>query len=469
MIAKIYFTLQILHIVKSGDHASHKKDIILLDSNRRIFPLSRLTLIFTTTFFVIAVSNNTAKAQPEDKKFRIESIIIDGLTKTEPGVILTELGFAENEEITVYDIEEGIKRIKNTNLFINVSYNLADAAGGKNLTVYAEDRWTTIPIAKFSSGGGVSQLILGIYDANLLGKYLELGAQYERLGETNSAVAWFRKRRLFGSYLSLDLQAWNINRLRTKYLPDAIDPEIKAGFLHTRQKLYLGFQYEFKLLKAGVLFEHHDDKFSDKYVSDEVKRERIDPTLPPSTEFFFYGLNLAVGQINHDSYLVDGTSMTAEYRHGISASDTARDFDQLDITILYYKTLPYKITFAERLLGGATNTETLQYWYYLGGLDRIRGFSDNRFAGRYMWLSNTELRVPSYRSGSFVLQNVLFYDVIATGEQSTELKKPKGASIGTGLRFIAPKIYRFVARFDYSQQVLRRDDRNITFGVQQFF
>lgn len=120
-------------------------------------------------------------------------------------------------------------------------------------------------------------------------------------------------------------------------------------------------------------------------------------------------------------------------------------------------------------MGGWTDTEVLQYWYYLGGLDRVRGFSDNRFAGSKYWLSNSEVRLPVWRQGPLIFQYVTFYDVVAAAEETKGLNKASGASIGMGARVIAPDIYRFVARFDFAYNLLRRDDMPISFGVQQFF
>jgi len=228
--------------------------------------------------------------------------------------------------------------------------------------------------------------------------------------------------------------------------------------------------YEFYWwLRFGLFLETHDDKFSDKYVSEEVKRERIDPGMPPDTTFHFYGMVMELGRINYDGYLVDGVQARIDYKHGASEKKPATDFNELDLDVRFYKTFGGNMTFAERFQVGGTNTTSLQYWYYKGGLDAIRGFSDNRFAGRFFWLSNTEARVPVYESDNLVLQTIAFYDVVSTAEKTLDLHAATGASVGAGVRFIAPKIYRLVARLDYAKTLVRRDERAISFGIQQFF
>lgn len=402
--------------------------------------------------------------------YLLKDIKVVGLSRSDPAIIVTELAFAVGETITAQQVAEGINRIKNTALFSEVRGELVAVAGGYALVITAKDRWTTIPIVKFASGGGVSQLTLGVFDPNVAGKDLELGGQMERLGETNSGVAWFKNRRVAGSHLGLDIQYWQISRLRTKYVPEAIGKTIKTGFLHSRRKVYLGLRYEWLWwLSSDIYFESHRDSFSDRYVSAEVQQQQLLATLPPNTSVLFYGGRLVFGRIDQDSYLQDGVALTVDHRRGGAQQQGVRSFEQTEFVLRAFKTLPGQITIGERLTGGNTNTNVLQYWYYLGGLDGIRGFADNRFAGRYYWLSNSELRVPVWQTSQLVVQNVAFYDVVATGEALAHLASARGASVGIGVRFIAPKIYRLVARVDYAQPVLRRDDSHLSFGVQQFF
>ena len=99
----------------------------------------------------------------------------------------------------------------------------------------------------------------------------------------------------------------------------------------------------------------------------------------------------------------------------------------------------------------------------------MRGFSDNRFAGKYYWLSNTELRLPVYQHKWVVLQAVSFLDLVGVSDKPQNVFALEGASAGGGLRLFLPKVYRFVVRFDFAQPLKANDDMNFSFGVQQFF
>ncbi len=116
-----------------------------------------------------------------------------------------------------------------------------------------------------------------------------------------------------------------------------------------------------------------------------------------------------------------------------------------------------------------TDTNLLQYWGYFGGLDRIRGFADNRFSGRYSILSNSELRNTLIQKSSWIGQGVLFIDLLSSTEKFTELDRLTAASAGNGIRIILPQIYRAVVRLDLSKPLVKNDDQTVSFGIQQFF
>ncbi len=400
---------------------------------------------------------------------QIQKIKLSGLTKTKKNIVLNELTFTEGSIVNHDDINNSITNLRNTNLFSDVSYKL-NGADNNNLHINFTERWTTIPIFKYSSGGGVGQLTLGVYDPNILGHYIESGIQYQRLGETNSGVIWFKNPRLFGKKQGIDVQAWLSNRLRTKYEQGVDEPIIKTGFLHERKKLYLNYFKEFDSEVTGHFsYEYNNDTFSTELLEEDVKQKAIAFGLPKETEVHFIGLGVDYGKLNYNNFKVDGFLTELRLRYGLASTKETNNFLDADLSLLYYNTLKWDITFAQRFLTGITTTDILQYWKYLGGLDRVRGFSDNRFAGKYYWLSNTELRVPLYRHKWVVIQGVSFLDLVGTSDRSKYFTNLEGASAGAGLRLFLPKVYRFVLRFDFAQPIKRDDDLKFSFGVQQFF
>lgn len=404
--------------------------------------------------------------------FRVKEISITGNHKTKKEVILNEVGFSPGDRVSESRVLDAVKRLRNLGLFSQVTGKIEEGAEGesKRVRFELEERWTTIPVLKFSSGGGVQELTAGVYDPNLFGEFLEAGAQYQRFEDSNSGVLWFKNPRLWGSRSGIDVQAWRTNRIRFKFDQEADDPVVKTGFLQTRNKFFLGYTKELlDNLQGRLFYEYNRDVFSERTTSSDFVDTINSEELAPNSEVHFAGIGIRHGRVDVQSYLLDGSHLDFDLRYGISVTRDLDNFFQSNLAWTYYKTVNRDHTFAQRINGGVTNTELLQYWYYLGGLDSIRGFADNRFSGKYFWLSNTEYRVPVWRRPSFVMQAVGFLDLANATEEIKDFGNLKGASVGAGIRFFLPKVYRFVVRIDYAQTIKRNDDNHIGFGVQQFF
>lgn len=416
---------------------------------------------------------NTEEDCTSDNLLLVQSIEILGNKKTNAKVIERELGFSAEEKVCELEIQEGISRLKRTGLFSMVDYTLSrqDPTGPAILKITISEKWTTIPVVKVNSGGGVSQYTLGVYDPNVFGEFLEAGAQYENLGGASSGVAWFKNPRLFGKRQGIDLQYWNTRRIRIKYDQEDDDPEIKRGFLHEREKIYADYFREFSTDLIGRFsLDYNKDSFSTKLLPDSVlEKQGPNPVLPPSTELLISKLGVEFGRIDGEPQSLDGEVLGVYLGYAHSLDGDTDPFFQGDLNFLLFRPITPRWQYAQRLLVGVTTTKVLQYWHYVGGLDRIRGFADNRFAGSHFALSNSEARYLLLEKPSLLVQGAGFIDLTSIGDETSALFKLRAASIGTGLRFILPKFYRFVVRLDYAKPILKNDTMNWSFGVQQFF
>lgn len=392
-----------------------------------------------------------------------KKIYIKGLKKTKKAVIRNELQLFSGKDYSEAEIESAKTRLLSTNLFSDVSYKIR-----KNSLVFnVNEKWTTIPILKFSSSGDVQETTIGIYDPNVFGHFIELGIQGTRLGETSSGAIWFKNPRIFGSKNTLELQLWKQNRLRTKYNQDSDQPEPTEGFLHERDKVYLNYDhYLSKSFSLSALYEYNQDNFSDELLPDGVP---LSGKIPSSSEYHFIGSRVMYSPVQADSSLK--VDLGFELRHGFAAEEEQKNFWTAfgEFKLSKYIFRDHKLVY--RLMAGATDTDVLQFWHYLGGLDRIRGFEDNRFAGSFYWLSNAEYRAPIITAENYILMAVAFSDVVAASDEASGLSSISGASIGVGARIILPKIYRFVLRLDFAKPIKSEADEEnaISFGVQHFF
>lgn len=417
-------------------------------------------------YFIVFISIWSAWADT----IRINKISITGLERTQAYVILDELRFQEATTVDHEAIQLSLADLRNMNLFSKVEFETTtNADQSVDLAIHLTERWTTIPILKFSSGGGITRTTIGVYDPNILGTYTESGVQFESFSGANSYVGWLKKPRLFSTRNGIDLQYWDTSRQRTKYDISANAPVVTNGFLQDRRRLFTGFTHEHSpYLLSTLFYEYHDDRFNRDLLNDDVSAISLTQPLPRPSKMHFVGARLSLGRVEEYNVTVNGLRASISVQKGLSAAAYIEDFWQTDFSLEYYKTTGH-FTFAQRALIGNTRTNAIQYWYYLGGLDRIRGFSDNRFAGRNYALSNSELRYVAYQNSWSILQTVVFSDMLSIGERTTDLFDLHAVSLGGGLRVVLPKFYRIAFRFDFAEPVKKDDDIQFSFGVQQFF
>jgi outer membrane protein assembly factor BamA len=361
---------------------------------------------------------------------------------------------------------ELIQGLKNLQIFSKVNIQ----SENDELLIDLEEKWTTIPILKFSSGGGVTQTTVGLYDPNIFGKYVETGLQVEQLAQEMSAVTWFKNPRLFDQRILLDMQLWSINRIRLFYDPTQDDAIENDAYVQNKQKIYIGIEPELNsemTLKFSA--EHNNDSFNRNSISEQMKALYQTKALPDSDEILIFGLGFDYGRLDWNNFLFDGHKFSLNLRRASVRDKNEKDFFQTDLSYIYGVTLSSNSTFAQRFLLSGTSSELIQYRNYFGGLDRIRGFKDNRFNGKYSFLSNTEYRIPVVENHSYVVQIAAFADLLFLSESLSELSSLTAGSVGAGIRLILPKIYRFTIRADLAKPFRKSDDQTLSVGVQQFF
>ncbi len=419
------------------------------------------------------LTGTSLMAEDVSKQFEISDVQIVGLDKTDKDIILDILGFMPGETVNHKLIKRGIQRLQNTRLFTDVKHNVvaSNRQDTRVLNVQAKDRWTTIPIFKFSSGGGVNQIIAGLYDPNIGGRYIEAGGQVERLGDTNSGVLWLKKPRFMNQPITIEAQFWSINRLRTLYDQESDSLEIYDGFLQKRQQLLVGFDYQITdALKIGANYTHYNDSHSLDLISDEVAVTREGMPIPVDSQADEIVLKSQLGELHYNEFRVSGWQANYEFHIGqVELGETSKIKNQHDLTLVGAMPISERSSVAGRFIAGKNNMISDQHLYYLGGLDRIRGYTDKRFKTDQFFLINNEFRHSLYQSKDFVLQGISFYDALNLGGKNRSFGALDASSVGGGLRFIVPKIYRLVGRLDVAYPLQKSDPERISFGVQQFF
>jgi len=403
----------------------------------------------------------------------ITAVVIDGNEKTRNEVIQRELEFKQGELLSESSVQNSLRKLKNLRIFDDVFINYHPGPDDSvQVQVSVSDRWTIIPIAKAGGGGGSQYFTVGVYDVNSFGRHLEVGAQYQNINSKNGGVFWFRNPRLMGQRLLLGVDIWHF-RLNQPFYAD--NGDLTGAYNNTKNRLHAFIKKQFSpWLFFGGGLDVVADEFDNTELSDEqISANNITGFLTPSnTKQNFIELNLQLSELNYDKYVVDGVQLDVNGRFTSQTFFSEDNSAELTVKGTYFKKLAYQQNIGINVVLGHTTSSLIQNQFYLGGLFEVRGYVDRRFQGSNYWRSNLEYRIPSYRSRWFVLQHVAFFDFGRIANSVRDLSNSnsdKFSSMGTGLRFISPKIYRFNARLDLARTLGNDGNFDVSFGLQQFF
>ncbi len=182
---------------------------------------------------------------------RIAAIDFEGLSSTDLDVVERELLLHEGDALQEDALQESIQRLKNLRIFSAVTERVEPLDDGRvRLVITVAEKWTLLPIARGGGGGGSTFFILGAYDINTAGRYLEVGGQYQNLNGSHSGVLWFRDPRFLNERLLLSTDVWSLAQIRRLYTPEG---QLEGAWTLDRLKVNLGLQSELhRLLRVGV-------------------------------------------------------------------------------------------------------------------------------------------------------------------------------------------------------------------------
>jgi hypothetical protein len=240
----------------------------------------------------------------------VGNINING-AKTRPDVIRFFMDTKEGEEFDPARFANDIQRLKNTGLFYDISSDIQEKDGRRNITLSLTNKFSFIPIFKFKQGGGTSILTLGAYEVNYLDRMLEIGAQYERMSGKNGFVAWFRHPYFLSSKNRVGVEIYD--HIFTLPLL-TLEGEEEAFFDNNQSQWTIFIERRVKEnLLAGLALNYYTNKFTpDNSTADKTtrntqfntKQELHDGTTISARP------RLVLGRINADRFYVKGTKLS---------------------------------------------------------------------------------------------------------------------------------------------------------------
>ena len=394
----------------------------------------------------------------------IHDIAIEGLWRTKPSVVLRELPFTSGTIVDPAACRLGLTRLWNLGIFSRVAGRIEtrrpDASSTATRTVLVlilEERWTLNLLISFGSGGNASWLRLGLADSNVLGRYVELGALYERFGSHHGGLVWCKDPRFLDRRLDLQVTAERLVRPRPAY-----------AVLRTRARIDAGGLLDADRWRISGSVDVVQDRFLDATGLNDVR---------PGFQAVVAEHAWRRGRV--DVVRIRQTGASAEVRAVVGKSLRGEP-TWLAVTsdVLAYAAPGSDWNLALRAHAGLQGKATPEHLrLHLGGLQHVRGHPDNALRTRAWLLVNAELRWTAWDSTWLAVVPTAFVDTAvvalaenprASGPAPTWL-----AGVGAGVRLLVPRAVRTGLRVDAAVPFddLRGAGRGIglSIGVFQFF
>jgi len=429
-----------------------------------------ISLILVCPVHAIAQIEQIPRHQALEKT--VASIAIQGLQRTRSSVVYRELLIQEGRVLRELELEESLQRLKNLRLFhkVNDTYYL-DELGQVHIHLQFSESFTTIPILKVTKGGGTTYLVAGVYDVNIKGKYLETGAQYESWNGEHGGVVWFRNPRFMNQRIRFGTDLWSVNRPRDLYEPDGTS---QGDFVLYQRKLNVFLDKEWLSgFTVGSGLEFDDNRLRDGSMSDQLS-DGVSDALANQTDtnIVWAKVYLNLGRLNYDNHLIEGRLSDLHLDYSFPALGSDNEAYRVVWNNKFFWRFGKNANLGWQLRWAKTNSNELQYLYYVGGFENVRGYLDGQLRGKQYWQSNLEYRDILYETSLFYVQGNVFADAAQLINATSPIESNTNdvfSSAGVGLRIGSTKVYRLTARLDIALATSHPATSRISFGVQQFF
>jgi outer membrane protein assembly factor BamA len=269
------------------------------------------------------------------------------------------------------------------------------------------------------------------------------------------------------------MDLWTINRVRNLYKTNGDD---NGAFSLKRKKLSFFIEKKIKndFYLLGTQFQYKQDHISDFGIGDEqVELNAINDFTPSQKSINkWVGGYFAAGRVDYENYLLNGNQIRLEGNLIFSNDGDEKVFTDFSLKYNHYWLFENNQNLAFQFLVFSNNSDQLQDQNFIGGLGEVRGYKDGQFFNQSYWQGNLEHRFDLYEKDWMILQGAVFSDMAKEGATIQGIGDNSNSillSSGLGVRFISPKIFRFVGRLDYAQTHTRFLDKSLSFGIQQFF
>ncbi|WGL59874.1 POTRA domain-containing protein [Pigmentibacter sp. JX0631] len=380
----------------------------------------------------------------------------------------------EMEEGDLYfqsNLDSDIQNLKNTTIFSKVTAEVNEDKEKKvKITFKLEKKWTFIPYFIAGSGGGTSYYSFGLFDSNFLNNLYSFNVNYKiENSESNYSISFIDNYAFKNNFINGT--SANIVNKKITYFKN----EQKIGFYSFEEhllNLYSLYKFNKYLNFGGGVAFKEAIKINSQLSNDEIVTNNNnfikDPTSYSSIGF---QSRIQIGKINYQEISQEGILVNNINNSYVSQNSNDENFNDENFQLLGFLELP-KLNdsyFGTRIGLQSTNSRNPVNEFYLGGLDKIRGFNYTQLTGRNAYYQNVELRFTLYKNSFIAFQIVPFFDYGNTTEQFDDLFHNIYSSVGLGIRIPLMKINKIALRLDYATTMAPFKMNGFSFGLLQFF
>lgn len=388
----------------------------------------------------------------------IAAIDVQTRSRLKPHALLRQLALRPGSRFDSGTWRRDLQQVRNLGFIDRLETRALLLPDGRvRLVIEAETNWSILPILGYQSGS-LDMLLLGLYDANLLGEIVNLGGSYLRRDQYDLVRSWLVLPNLvsYGTQLELAVvMTGNTLALypsdpRTppagvepgRYSPDELSWRVpQQGYEILRRGAYaeLGWQVLPGVLTASLryllLWETVNELPNLPAVVDRENRELPAPGLERRLHrknlLSLPALNLQLGRVNLvDNYLFRGHQLRAVVVPSSSLLGSERElcWVYVDQRGFYHLGGPLELAFQtgfgyststdplDGLTLGGDNMDPFVYDQVFPGLLNIRGLRSTQLHGQQIAFANVELRgtlasnLPLWVLGRGAVQLAAFLD-----------------------------------------------------------
>jgi outer membrane protein assembly factor BamA len=375
------------------------------------------------------------------------------------------LGGREGEFFSADKWRLGLQKLYNTQVLYDVQTAIEPHKESKTIaiTITLRDKWTILPDLSISTGGGAGNFGIGIVDINLFGTFTRGNFNFSSYnGVSSYEVKLFQEWFLDTDYM------FGVDIVRSgtplSVLNSAGVVQESLVWVRDQQTLTLGRRFG-SSVRLLVDFTH--------FIDLRLQNQGADLGIIPAGHQYSVLPKLILGRAHRSNYLEHGYELTlAPAFSNFLGGETPYSSGVASFKGVFILSERDNLGFL--LSGGIQHPLTPAYQFHLGGLDSVRGFSNNRVLGNYYWSANVEYRPLIWvtRSSFFdidmvAFQGCLFSDVGQMGGGVTG--NMFLASVGAGLRVNFVKFAGAILRFDFAKTLAPDEGTGFSFGLGQFF